>query len=1078
MSFHLIDGNDLEKMAEKFAELLLSGGDPFDEDVVVTTDNAVRRWLAVKVAEKKGFFPSVEWMRPGDFIYKYLFNPALERPQGFDISGFEPEVTVWSIYKALGEIKSERVDNYVAKSALKRWQLASRLASLFDKYMTYRQDWLEKWEAGNTVGLGPDEAWQAEIWRKIAGGQDDTFSKLCTKFIEFKEPNVKIRPTKKRFFYFGIALLPKVHLKAAMLKFSKVADVWFFMTNPCKKYWGDAATKRTRIKQELEEGLPWDGNQLLGELGQAGGVLFNDLYDIDENLSPTESYFTDINCGSLLGKVRLDIQECSEISIVKEPFKIKDSILVHACRSPLREVEVLKDRLFLAFKELKDLKPGDVRVYVTDMETYAPFIEAVFGDGKIPFRINARGLAGKYQEVSVFARILDILQSRFRASEIADIMSSRPVLERFGLEACDANKIAELITSANAAWGRDAAHKDSAGGAKAYRHSWDFVIDRLVLGVAAADFSAADEARVGASDPARKCVPEGRAEGSAHLVGVLSKTVALLAEAAENVKTDRTAGEWYSFLKRLRDAFVPAAGTDGVMELDRMISSLVEFVEKAGMSDTTLPYTIVRSWFAANTKEQSSSSNPVSGSVTFTTFPTSGLALPARVVGMPGMNDGAFPSRDRKTGYDLLLKKPDKGDPSNRRRGRYAFLQAVMSASDRLVITYSAHAQKDGAEIPPSIVVRELLDSVGGYFEKPSDEKTERWRPLVVEHPLHPFGRKYFESASDSRLVTFDSAQEKIAEEIRKKKGEIPDEPDIGDWTIDWADGMPGMELDADAMIGILKDPRKYFLEHIVGAASKPREEKSPADDEPVEFENALYEYIFHQDLIESVLYAGDVVNADAATRLATMEKMFNAKHDAGVVPSGVKWNDLKGAYARLFEAIPQAPLPDNVKIIVHASNGLNGSGVVMALVRHLARLKANPSSVTWIVSRPRDEKDKDFALKFTPPESETFADEALEKLRELLCGIQSAPLAFDAKLFWNVAKKNLLEGKKPDGSKYEEKWISKAHSTDGHGGFSDEVKEMFGKSIDDPAGFKEISNALAEIFLACHKTEAKGKKS
>ncbi|KHL71383.1 hypothetical protein PpSQ1_26500, partial [Pseudomonas putida] len=58
----------------------------------------------------------------------------------------------------------------------KRYQLAERLADLFDQYQVYRADWLKDWAAGQHVlntargerkPLAPGNRWQAELWRAL-----------------------------------------------------------------------------------------------------------------------------------------------------------------------------------------------------------------------------------------------------------------------------------------------------------------------------------------------------------------------------------------------------------------------------------------------------------------------------------------------------------------------------------------------------------------------------------------------------------------------------------------------------------------------------------------------------------------------------------------------------------------------------------------------------------------------------------------------------------------------------------------------------------------------------------------------
>jgi exodeoxyribonuclease V gamma subunit len=58
----------------------------------------------------------------------------------------------------------------------KRFQLAERLADLFDQYQVYRADWLAAWAAGDDVlidargqqtPLADEQRWQAALWRAL-----------------------------------------------------------------------------------------------------------------------------------------------------------------------------------------------------------------------------------------------------------------------------------------------------------------------------------------------------------------------------------------------------------------------------------------------------------------------------------------------------------------------------------------------------------------------------------------------------------------------------------------------------------------------------------------------------------------------------------------------------------------------------------------------------------------------------------------------------------------------------------------------------------------------------------------------
>src|SRR5690606_29125218 len=84
-------------------------------------------------------------------------------------------------------------------------------------------------------------------------------------------------------------------------------------------------------------------------------------------------------------------------------------------------------------------------------------------------------------------------------------------------------------------------------------------------------------------------------------------------------------------------------------------------------------------------------------------------SVPAKVICMIGMDDGAFPRRDVRLPFDLTAVEPALGDRSQRLGDRYLFLETLLSARERLYISYKGQG-KDGGVLPPSVCVSELLD--------------------------------------------------------------------------------------------------------------------------------------------------------------------------------------------------------------------------------------------------------------------------------------------------------------------------------------------------------------------------------
>ena len=87
-------------------------------------------------------------------------------------------------------------------------------------------------------------------------------------------------------------------------------------------------------------------------------------------------------------------------------------------------------------------------------------------------------------------------------------------------------------------------------------------------------------------------------------------------------------------------------------------------------------------------------------------------AVPHRVVCLLGLDDEVFPRTGTRDGDDLVLHDPRVGDHDARLEDRQLLLDALMSAGDRLLITYSGRDERTNAPRPPAVPVGELLDVV------------------------------------------------------------------------------------------------------------------------------------------------------------------------------------------------------------------------------------------------------------------------------------------------------------------------------------------------------------------------------
>src|SRR5690606_2436397 len=102
----------------------------------------------------------------------------------------------------------------------------------------------------------------------------------------------------------------------------------------------------------------------------------------------------------------------------------------------------------------------------------------------VPYRISDRKPQGGNPVLEGFLRVLMLADRRAAASEVLDLLTLQPVRERFGVEAEDLEQITRWVSDAGIRWGIDGSHKGREGVPADERNTWQFGLDRLLLGYA------------------------------------------------------------------------------------------------------------------------------------------------------------------------------------------------------------------------------------------------------------------------------------------------------------------------------------------------------------------------------------------------------------------------------------------------------------------------------------------------------------------------------------------------------------------------------------------------------------------
>ena len=655
-------------------------------------------------------------------------------------------------------------------------------------------------QQGNELPLPASQQWQPGLWRAlcaditsqdpIEGWSQASRTVLHRRFMTACS-QLQERPAgmPRRVVVFGMSSLPMASLDVLRVM-APFTQVLLFVMNPSEHYWGDMVegrellrkeykrqAKRTDHNQFSDASLHMYGNPLLASWGKQGRDFLH-LFDEWDQPHRYQHHFAQLAVGKvdlfnssvntsiqngaanhhLLAQVQDDIlqlrsaQERADLASVVDATD--QSLQFISTHSMQREIEILHDRLLDDFVEsqkhgqIDNLQPRDILVMVPDIATYAPHIEAVFGRYRgsehnprdqrfLPYHIADTGQRFANPILAAFESLLGLPNSRMTSVQGLGLLEVPACRQRFGIEESDLQQIKLWVEGANIRWALSEEHRlDQQLPAQDGHNTWQFGIDRLLLGFATGN---AD------SWQGIAAYPEVSGLG-ADLLGSLSRFVACMEQWRQRLKQEQVAGLWVSDLQALWQDFF-ASDDEEVERLYLRIAGYLqqwhELVVQAHLQDQGMVIELAQAALLEKLESPSLSSRFMSGSINFATLMPM-RAVPFKQIWLLGMNDDAYPRKRSFNDFDLISQDYRPGDRSRRDDDRYLFLEALLSARDKLVVSWHGRSIKDDSEQPPSVLVSQLRD----YLTKAWPEQNLLSR-LTLQYPLQPFSEALFQKGSE-----------------------------------------------------------------------------------------------------------------------------------------------------------------------------------------------------------------------------------------------------------------------------------------------------------------------------------------
>ncbi|MEB3255505.1 MAG: exodeoxyribonuclease V subunit gamma [Synechococcaceae cyanobacterium] len=786
------------------AQLRLAPPPPLETAVVVVNTWPTSRWLGERLAEALGgVAANLRFPFPAARL-RQLVDEVLaeeEEPAGAALPGAAAEPSpdpwrasrlVWPLLELLPELAACEVGaplrQWLARRSdgrrldLATWQLGRAIADAFDDYALYRPELLRAWGEGQEAAdpLPETLRWQPPLYAALRArlGVDPAGLRMERAIERLRcrpAPSPTAAPVQP-LRLFGLSSLAPVQVRL-LQALSGQRCVELYLLTPCADLWQRCQNRRRQLHEALQQPLDLDWlleapplearfgrlgaefQQLLEGTGEAqlGEERVEELF-----FAPASRHPEGPGAAPLLAQLQEQLARGDG-----EPLQLPpgdSSLEFHPCPGPLRQVEIVRDRLLQLMAQDPSLQPRDILVMTPQVDRFAPLVASVFGDREavgiaIPWRLTDRSQQSQAGIGRTLLALLRLGGERLTASALEGLLECRPLQQRFGLSPGEAARLNGVLQRCGFRWGLDAVAR---GGDPVHSLAW--AIDRLLLGLVlperpglalgspAALEDTWAEGETGAD--------EGENEEIAAEIGAAPDTAVAPAVGASDLALT---GRWLHLLTRLRHwlALVGRAadgpawagrlrelladlfgdGGEAAWELPALLAAIDDWQQAAAGTALLLEAPVVAAVLDEALAVDSGRFGHRSGSLTISALEPM-RAIPHRVIVLLGLDADVFPRQRDRPGFHLMERQRRLGDPQSADQDRYVLLEALLSARSHLLISWSCRDDRSGEALPPAGPVRQWLQWLEGQLGR------DALAALVAEHPAGPLERANFQPRS------------------------------------------------------------------------------------------------------------------------------------------------------------------------------------------------------------------------------------------------------------------------------------------------------------------------------------------
>ncbi|MDR2223933.1 MAG: exodeoxyribonuclease V subunit gamma [Flavobacteriaceae bacterium] len=662
----------------------------FQPEYIVGANASTKSYIKEQLTTYNGVTANLKftsWNNVLQIIFRLL------KPSNFVFEYANTTTTTQYLYNALSETnfiaQFPEISNYYSKDKRKQYGLAKKINHLFEEYLRYQPQLFKQWQTTTYSPKSPTEQWQQALWKTYRemlqqANLYDSYTVLETIYNEMSINS-------DRLIYLG-EKLPCIHFLHTAQTTTSEMQLLQAIRPYCTVYlYSHSVNHNSYNKGSLM--------QLWSNAAQS--------VQTDSTLQQIEHTASAHKSTDLYNLQQSLYKQTEPISYIGD-----HTIQIQGHYTPFREIEGLLNSLIEKY-HTTTVHAKDIVVYCNDLSNYIPAIHYFFNQPKyaIPYCIFGEYNYHTDTPLQALSALLAYRVEIMDPEELLILLQYPCLNKKFRIT--DIELLRKWIKQANIRFQYEADQTQDL-----HYISWKNGLDRILLG------SCIGQQEEYNNDLLLLDVAEG---ATMDQLITFRYFVEQLYNYKQETHTDKTIAQWILYTQELIEFFFIVEKEDELREFCKQLSDFYTNSPEVHDFET---WQMMLQPLLQNSQE---SIPPTLGGITFMGLKQAQV-IPSTFTAVLGMSYNTFPTTQQGISFDLLKDIEEYKVKSRKEYDKFTFLNLILQTTDTLYISYLSHHPKTNDELPPSILVEQLIAFI--------NQKTPQ-QLTVVHHPLQRYSTLY-----------------------------------------------------------------------------------------------------------------------------------------------------------------------------------------------------------------------------------------------------------------------------------------------------------------------------------------------